>query len=102
MLKACLINRFKQCTAVGIVGSVGVYVYACALVGVNECARWLYGTGLGFFSWPIQRAHGQKRREGFRHSHTNTHTAFKTEGRWSPPFMAALLDVSLLLMLRAQ
>lgn len=33
---------------------------------------------------------------------TQTHTAFKTEGRWSPLFMAALLDVSLLLTLRAQ
>lgn len=70
MLKACLINRFKQCTAVGIVGSVGVYVYACAFVGVNEYARWVYGAGLGFFSWPIQRAHGEEWREGFRRSHT--------------------------------
>lgn len=72
MLKACLINRFKQCTAVGIVGSVGVYVCACAVVGVNEYAHCVYGAGLGFFSWPIQPAHGYARREGYRHPCTNT------------------------------
>ncbi len=49
MLKACLINRFKQCTAVGIVGSVGVYVYACAFVGVNEYARWVIALDLASF-----------------------------------------------------
>lgn len=66
-------------------------MYACAFVGVNEYARWVYGAGLGFFSWPIQRAHGEEWREGFRRSHTTIQThvhphTLQNRGQMVTPF----------------